>query len=128
VTSREDRFDWSHAWEIETAGGESFFAELQHSQNPVALYESLMGEPVPKSCVPPGAKDVRQYEEYMTDVAAALRLPPSEMRQQFARLQGKERSICEAIQRIIPSPERVNDARIEVVSARETLLQALLAK
>jgi len=87
-----------------------------------------MGEPVPKSCVPPGAKDVRQYEEYMTDVAAALRLPPSKTRQQLARLQSKERSVCEAIQRIIPSPERVNDARVEIVSAREILLQALLAK
>jgi hypothetical protein len=125
---REDGFDWGRAWQIEAAGSQPFFAELQRSQDPAGTYAKVMGGPAPKSCVPPGAQEVRAYDEYMSDVAAALRLPPPETKARIAELEGKANTICEAIRRMIPLPQHVNDARIEIISAREALLQALQSK
>jgi hypothetical protein len=125
---REDGFDWGRAWQIEAAGSEPFFAELRRSSNPSGTYEKVMGEPAPKSCVPPDAQEVQTYDEYMTDVAAALRLPPPETKARIAELEGKAKNVCEAIRRMIPLPQHVNDARIEIIAARETLLQALQIK
>jgi hypothetical protein len=124
----EDGFDWGLAWEMDEAGADVFFAEMQRTQNPAGLYERLMGEPAPKGCVPPGAQQVKLYHEYMADVTAALRLPPSATKQRLAELDAKAKGICEAIRQAIPSPERMNDARIEVITAREALLQALQTK
>jgi len=126
--SREDGFDWGHAWQIEAAGSGPFFEELRRSPDPSGTYEKVMGEPAPKSCVPPDAQEVQAYDEYMSDVAAALRLPPPKTKERIAELEGKANSICEAIRRMIPLPQHVNDARIEIIATREALLQALQAK
>jgi hypothetical protein len=124
----EDAFDWGLTWEMEEAADEPFFAEMQHSQNPVALYESLMGAPAPKACVPPSAQQVQAYHAYMSAVTAALRLPPPATKQRLAELGGKEKSICEAIRQTIPNSQKLNDARIEVIAVRGGLLQSLQAK
>ncbi len=124
----EDEFDWGRAWETEEAAGETLFEELQRSQNPAALYESLMGATLPKDCVPPSTQQVQAYSNYMSDVAAALRLPPPAAKQRLAELDGAAKVLCEAIRQVIPAPQRVNDARIEVTVAREALLQALQTK
>ncbi|MFI5097671.1 MAG: hypothetical protein ACHQT6_06815 [Candidatus Acidiferrales bacterium] len=121
----EDGFDWGLAWEMDEAGTEVFFAELQSSRNPAGLFESLMGESAPKGCVPPSPQQVQLYHGYMSDVAAALRLKTAATNQRLAELDSKARGICEAIRVAIPSPQRVNDARIEVITARQALLQAL---
>ncbi|MGP0019350.1 MAG: hypothetical protein ACLPHP_12325 [Candidatus Sulfotelmatobacter sp.] len=121
----EDGFDWGLAWEMDEAGADVFFGELQRSQKPATLFEKLMGQAAPKDCMPPSAQQVKVYREYMSDVASALRLQASETKQRLADLDGKSKSICEAIRQAIPSAERVNDARVEVVSARKDLLDAL---
>src|SRR5208282_5452059 len=95
----EDGLDWSLTWKMEEAASEPFFAEMQRSQNPAELYESLMGMPAPKDCVPPNAQQVHAYHDYMGAVADALRLPPSTSKRQLAELDGKARSVCEAIRR-----------------------------
>jgi radical SAM superfamily enzyme YgiQ (UPF0313 family) len=61
----------------------------------------------------------------LRDVAAALRQKTAATIQRLAELDSKARGICEAIRVAIPSPQRVNDARIEVITARQALLQAL---
>jgi hypothetical protein len=123
-----DGFDWSRAWEMEEAAGEPFFEEMQHSQNPAALYESMMGEPAPKTCVPPEVRQLRAYQEYMSEVAATLRLPPATSKQRLVELDGKAKSLCQAIRNLIPSSERVNHARIEIMTERQALLEALQTK
>ena len=125
---REDGFDWGHAWEMEEASGESFFAEMQRSQDPAALYESLTGAPAPKDCMPPSTQQVRAYRAYMSEVAAALRLPPPATKERLAPLEARARGFCEAIGNIIPSPNSTNDARIELAAARENLLRSLTGK
>jgi hypothetical protein len=122
-----DGFDWGLAWEMDEAGTDVFFAEMQSSRNPAGLFESLMGEPAPKGCVPPSPQQVQAYHGYMSDVAVALRLKPAATNQRLAELDGKAKSICDAIRVAIPSPLRVNDARVEVMTARQALLQALQA-
>ncbi len=125
---REDGFDWGRAWENEEAASEPFFAELQRSSDPAGTYAKIMGEPAPKSCVPPDAQEVQAFDEYMKAVAGALRLPPPQTKERIAELEGKANGICEAIRRTIPLPQHVNDARIEIIAAREALLQALQAE
>lgn len=124
----EDVFDWSLAWEMDEAGADVFFAEMQRTQNPTGLYERLMGEPAPKGCVPPSSQQVKLYHEYMADVTLALRLPPETTKQRLAELDAKAKGICEAIRNSIPSPQQVNLARIEIITAREALLQTLQTK
>ena len=121
----EDGFDWGEAWELDEAGTDLFFAEVQHSQKPASVYERLMGQAAPKDCVPPSGQQVKVYHDYMNDVASALRLPSAAAKDRLAALVPEKNRICEAIQIAIPSPERVNDERAEVIQARKDLLSAL---
>jgi hypothetical protein len=123
-----DGFDWGSAWEMEEGGGEVFFAEMQRSKEPASLYESMIGAPAPKECVPPSAQQVLAYRQYMSEVSAALRLPPPVAKERIAGLDSKEKGICTAIRNLIPSPQRVNGARIEIAQERQALLEALQAK
>lgn len=124
----EDGFDWRLAWEMDEAGADFFFTEMQRSQKPASFFESLMGQPAPKDCMPPSAQQVKVYHEYMSEVTSALRLPPPAAKEQLAKLDGKAQTICETIRQAIPSADRVNDARVEIVSARKNLLEALQAR
>jgi len=124
----EDGFDWGLAWEMDEASADVFFAEMQRSKHPQGLFERLMGEPAPKECVPPSPQQVQAYHEYMSDVAAALRLPHPATKQRLAELDVKAKGICEAIRLSIPSPQRANDGRIDVITARQALLLALQTK
>jgi hypothetical protein len=124
----DDGFDWGFAWEMDEVGTDVFFAEQQRSKQPESFFESLMGRPAPKGCVPPSSQQVEAYHDYMRDVAAALRLPPAATKLRLAELDAKLKSICEAIRIAIPSPERVNEARTDVIAARQSLLQALRPK
>jgi hypothetical protein len=124
----EDGFDWGLAWEMDEAGVDVFFAELQRSQKPATFFERLMGQPAPKDCVPPSAQQVKVYHQYMSDVASALRVPAPEVKSRLAALDGEAKNICEAIRIAIPSPDRVNDARVEIAAARKELLESLQAR
>jgi hypothetical protein len=43
-------------------------------------------------------------------------------------METQKRALPEAIQRLIPSAQKVNDARLEVFTARKELLETLAAK
>jgi len=124
----EGGFDWGLAWEMDEAAADVFFAELQRSKHPEGLFESLMGALAPKECVPPSPRQLQVYHDYMSDVAEALRLPPAATQQRLAKLENKRKSICEAMEVSIPSPQRVNEERMDVIAARQALLQALQSK
>ena len=124
----ENGFDWGLAWELDEVGADVFFVEMLRSKDPAGLYESLIGEPAPKECVPPSPQQMKAYHEYMSEVAAGLRLPPATTKQRLADLDVKANGICEAIRVAIPSAQRVNEARIEIIAARQALLQAMQTK
>lgn len=124
----EDGFDWGLAWETDEAGADVFFAEMQRSQKPATLFEKLIGHPAPKDCMPPSAQQVNLYHDYMSEVSAALHLPPAAAKQRLAELDNKAKIICETVRQSIPSADRVNDTRVEIVTARQDLLAALRAR
>ena len=121
----EDSFDWGLAWEMDEAGTDVFFAEMQRSQKPATLFERMMGQAAPKDCTPPSAGQVKLYHEYMGEVASALRLQPAATKGRLAELESRANQICETIRQAIPSPGRVNDAREEITAARQNLLVEL---
>jgi len=123
-----DGFDWGQAWDMDAAGADVFFAELQETQHPRKFYEELMGEPAPKGCIPPSPAQLKLYHAYMTAAGAALRLPPPEAKERLTALQGQQDNICESIRVAIPSAQRVNDERTQVIRTRQDLLEALRSK
>jgi hypothetical protein len=124
----EDGFDWSTTWGIEEAGIEQFGQQLQVSDNPASLYDRYFGESSSKTCVPPVAKDIRALREYMDAVQAALRDSPANTRSRLDTLESVRKKLCPDMEVGIPSPERINDARIEIKTVRDNLLQALQPK
>jgi hypothetical protein len=122
----EDGFDWGLAWEMDEAGTDVFFREIQRSPQPATLFERMTGQAAPKDCMPPSATQIKLYHEYMSDVASSLRMPTAAAKTRLAELVEKgEKQICETIRTAIPNSQRVNDARIEIIAARKDLLDAL---
>lgn len=124
----DDVFDWALAWEMDEVSADVYLAELLRTKNPADLYESMMGRSAPKGCMPPSPQQVEAYHKYMEVVANALRLPPEAAKQRLGAIDPKAYGICETIRDAIPSAQRVNDERMELVSARAGLLQTLQTK
>ena len=124
----EDGLDWGSAWAMESATVEQILHELQTAANPSATYEATMGSPAPKQGLPPTAQEIQVYREYMLAVQAALREPPLKARSTLNELETKRRSLGEVEQEVTPSTQKSNAARIEIMTARAELLQALGAK
>ena len=125
---REDGFDWGGAWGLEELTLQQFLAELRGAANPRAAYESAAGEAMPNGAGVPSLVDAHRFREYMMSVQTALRLPPQAAKARLPALEMQKRSLPEAIQRLIPSPQKLNDVRLEVFAAREQLLEALAVK
>ena len=124
----EDGFNWSAAWGLEELTLEQFLSELGSPGDHRTAYESIVGEPMPSGEGVPGSEDARRLREHMTSVQAALTLPPNTTKTRLAALETQERGFAEAIQRLIPSAQRVNDARLEVFAVRRDLLKILASE
>ncbi len=125
---REDGFNWAAAWGFEESSGEQFLLELESAKNPGAVYESLMGEPIPSGTKLPSSEDVSHYREYMKAVQDALNMPPATAKMQLSALETQRRTLPELAQNIIPIAQKANEARAEVFAARNELLEVLSAK
>jgi hypothetical protein len=123
-----DGFDWSRAWDLEQTAGDQFLDELRRSKDPKGLYESIVGKGAPNACVPPNARDVHAFDRYMAAIRSTLQLPSADTKKKIAESDAEWNEICEAIRNVIPSAQHVNEARIEIVAARETLLQSIQKK
>lgn len=124
----EGGFDWGKIWEIEDSGLSIFFEQVRQAQDQRGFYEKILGQAAPKDCVPPNAQQMSAYHDYMRKVADALRLPIPIAKTQIEGLVADRKKICSAIEVGIPSPERTNEARQEIASARADLLAVLLPK
>jgi hypothetical protein len=123
----EDGLDWRGAWGLEYVTGEQFLEELRTSTNPGAGYEE-MGMSVPKKGIPPTLQEIQGYGEYMLAVQAALREPPAKAKALLDGLEPKRHNCGEVEQNLIPNPQGINAARIELMSARTELMQTLSSK
>jgi len=122
-TLREDGFDWAAAWGLETTTLEQFLAELRGAPNPPELYELVAGQALPHGAGVPSPEDARRFQAYMNSVQTALNLPPAATTARLEALEPQRRTLPEAIQRLIPSAQKVNSARVEVLNARKGLLE-----
>lgn len=119
----DDGLDWVGAWAIEVATGEDFLQKLRTSTNPRAIFKE-MGEPVPKG-VPPTAREIQAYREYILGAEAALREPPAKAKTLLHDLEPKLLALGALEQAFIPSANALNNARVEAWTARAELMQAL---
>jgi len=124
----EDGLDWREAWGIETSTTEEVLQELRTAKDPDAAYEAIMGKPVPKQGLPPSAQEIQLYREYMLAAQAALRESPVKAKSLLDGLEAKKSSLDEVERNLIPSLQNTNAARIEVMTTRAELLQALGGK
>jgi hypothetical protein len=106
----EDGFDWGAAWGVEFAIGDQHLKDLRTGANPES------------------ADRIRAYEELMLAEQAALRVSPAEATSRIADLEPKLRGLGEAEQNLIPSFRATNEARIQVATAHQELMQALTMK
>jgi hypothetical protein len=109
-TMPEDGFDWGVAWGVEFAIGDQY---LQKSRT---------------TGKPESDDKIRAYEEYMLAVQAALREPPAEAQSRIADLESKLRRLGKVEQILIPSLRLTNEARIQLATAHQELMQALSTK
>jgi hypothetical protein len=125
---REDGFDWSAAWGLEENVGAAIFVEVSSSANPGATYQMIMGEPIPSGAKVPSSEDISKYREYMAAVQAMLNLPPDTAKTRLLALETRKGALPEAIQRVIPGTQKLNDARLDVFVARKELLESVTTK
>ncbi len=125
---REDGFDWSAAWGLEENVGIAIFSEVRNSANPGATYQMIMGDPLPSGAKPPSSEDISKYREYMTAVQAVLNLSPDTTKTRLIALEPQRRALSEAVQRVTAGTQKLNDARLEVVEARNELLESIAPK
>lgn len=123
----EDGVDWGGAWGIEYATGEHFLQDLRTTANPGAGYEE-MGMPVPKQGIPPTIQEIQGFREYMLAVQAALGESPEKAKTLIDDLEPKRRTFGEVEQNLIPGTQGLNAARVEVMTARAELMQALASR
>ena len=125
---RQDGFNWAAAWGLEALTLQQFLVELRSAPNPKTLYESIAGKPMPSGAEVPGTEDTRRFNAYMASAQAALNLPPDATKMKLSALETQKRALPEVVQMLIPSAQRVNDARLEVFTARKELAESLATK
>ena len=64
----------------------------------------------------------------MTKVQSALHLPPAQTKTNLDSLESEEQRLTQMERSTIPSPQKVNEARAEIVSAYQALFQSLNQK
>jgi hypothetical protein len=122
---REDAFDWSAAWGLESATLDHVLHELQTASDPRGVYQEMMGSTAPAKGLPPSAQDIQEFEAYMRAVQSALKESPEKAKVRLEGLEAKRAALPEVEQRMIPNPLKSNQARIDIAQARAELLQAL---
>jgi len=124
----EAGFDWSEALHFEETPLEIGVQQLAAASSPAEYYRELMGSPAPANFAAPDSKDVAAFRKLMGSAEEILRLPPQKAEDKLKLLQESVKSLHPYFQETTPSFLKINDARMEILRAREELLQALAAK
>ncbi len=80
---------------------------------------------MPEGLEIPSPKELSRFREYMAGAMAALKLSPDAAKSTLEMLGTQKQALNEFIRRLIPSPQKVNESRAEVVSVRKALIVAL---
>jgi len=76
----------------------------------------------------PKAAEIAAYHKLMNSAEEVLRLPPAAASERLKTLQDSVKTLHPFFQQTTPSFSRVNEARVEVQTARAQLLKALASK
>lgn len=124
----EAGFDWSGALHFEETPLEIGVQQLAAAPNPMEYYRELMGHPAPFNFTVPNAKDIAAFHKLMRSAENMLQLPPPQAEDKLKQLQESVKTLHPYFQETTPSLLKINDARMQVLGARQELLQALAAK
>jgi hypothetical protein len=124
----ETGFDWSEALHFEESPLEIGVQQLAAASRPAEYYRELMGRPAPANFAVPNAKDIAAFHKLMGSAEDMLRLPPPQAEAKLKQLQESVKTLHPYFQETTPSFLKINDARRQVLAARQGLLQALAAK
>jgi len=122
----ETGFDWGNALLNEEAALDVALREM--ASNPREYFQEMIGRPAPEGLTAPNANEIAAFRKLMASAEAALRLPPNQAQEKLKTLQGSGRSLHVFFQEATPSFVRINEARMQVQSARNSLLKALSGK
>lgn len=124
----ESGFDWSNAEALEEGAIELMLDQMEKSENPANAYAEIMGKDVPDQLVFPTSSDRAAFHKFALSVAQAFKLPPEQTQTKLPVLQQTLKSLNPFYPELVPSLSRANDARLEIATARQQLLQSVSAK
>ncbi len=116
-------FDWAYSVRYEGFAEETALRQLAASSDPGALYQSWMGEPLPKAFVLPSVTDIMELHSYSNDVANAFEMPADAAQERLNSLKVKLKNASSIVQQVVPNFARLNDARKRLETEREALQQ-----
>jgi hypothetical protein len=123
----ETGFDWGQAMWYEEVAIDITVAALK-KPDAAYHYQELMGEPWPQDFTVPTNAELAAYHKLMAQVEEALRQPPDKAEDQLKTLRDSLQALHPFFQRTMPALQKINEARKQVQSLRDQLLQALEAK
>jgi hypothetical protein len=124
----ETGFDWSEALWYEQDPIDIFVKKIAQAENPRFYYEGVMGRPAPGIFELPSAANIAAFHNLMDAAGAALRLSPDLAQDRLRALQEAVKTLHPFYVGIVPSFTRINESRLEVRAARESLLRAVEAR
>jgi hypothetical protein len=124
----ETGFDWGQAMWYEEVPIDIMVADLEKAPDAKGHYQELMGEPWPQNLTVPSDAELASYHRLMAKVEEALQQPPDKAQGQLKALEDSLRTLHPFFQRTVPALLKINDARKQVQTLRDQLLQALEEK
>ncbi|HEV1996387.1 MAG TPA: hypothetical protein VGR03_18780 [Candidatus Acidoferrum sp.] len=124
----ETGFDWGEALRYEEDPLNVAVKQMAEATSLAAYYQEMMDKPAPKDFTLPKAPEIAAFHKLMNSAEEALRLPPDAASERLKTLQDSVKSLHPFFRDTTPSFTRINDARIEVQTARAQLLKALAGK
>src|ERR1700737_571995 len=121
----ETGFDWSAALWYEQDPLDVVVKQLKSAENRAVYYEGVTGKPAPENLEVPNPAEIAKFHKLMAAAIAAMKLPPEQAKEKLKIMQDSVKSLHPLYQQLAPSFTRVNEARAQVQSARQKLLEAL---
>lgn len=113
--------DWTTPIQFESWANTESLKRLSESKNFPETYKEFFGRSPEPSAQPPSAADIAGFQVYMKDVLAAFRQPPDQTKERLAALEQRLKNMNPAVQAIVPSYQRFNDARKELLGELQIL-------
>jgi hypothetical protein len=121
-------FDWGEALWYEEEPLDVAVKQMAAATTPAAYFQEVLGKPAPKDLTLPSASEIAAFHKLMHSAEEGLRLPPETAGERLNGLQAAVKTLHPFFQEVTPSFTRINDARVEVQTARTQLLKALESK